>query len=278
MTLVTVDSSVLDTTTMIAVVGLGFVIAFIILIIYVIYNRYRTPKEALDLKKASNQGKLALLTVGVDNLADIMPMNDFIHEGIKESVPIGKGAKKSWLRFKIPRAEQAPDSLTVEDGKRSADTVKVLQTLLNLNNEKVFLRKAKIPLLVGVKNSVAAVSLKFLGVQSFLNKIERLQKDGHLYPQIVALKQSAKFNELGLLLEELSTGISVIDFPQVYARAASTVGQTDIDSMRERDQTIGRREGKDDKEKGTKNMLLYFGFAMAGLAAVIAVVYFFGGK
>lgn len=278
MTLVTIDSGILDQTTMLALIGVGAIIFLVILMIWVGYTRYRTPKESWEIKKASNQGLLGLLVVGLDHFADFMPMRDFIPEGIKESFPLGKGAKKTTLRYSLPRAEQVPDDLPVEEGKCKETTAKVLQTLYDLNTEKVFLRKAKIPILVGVKNSVAAVSLKFLGVQSFLAKLERIQKNGDLYKQIDALKNSKNFRELGLWLEDLSTGISVIDFQQVYAKAASTVGQTKLDSISERDQTIGRREGKEDKEKGTKNMLLYFGFAMCGLAAVIAVAWLFGGK
>ncbi len=241
------------------------------LIVY-IYTQYRTPKESKDIKKASNQGKMAILVVGVDHLADFMPMNDLIPEGVKESAPIGKGATKSWLRFKLPKAENVPDDFEVEAGKNREVSAKVLQTLLNLNNEKVFLRKAKIPILVGVKNSVAAVSLKYLGVQAFLKKLEAIQKDGTLYKQIEALKASPKFSELGMWLEELSTNVSVIDFQQVYARAASTVGQTDIDSIRERDQTIGRREGKEDKEKQTKTILvLIFGVIALIIAGAIVI-------
>lgn len=275
---VTVDSSVLDQTTMLALIGVGAIIVLIILLIYVFYNRYRTPKESMDIKKASNRGQMALMVVGLDQFADIMPVKDFVPEGIKETEPIGRGAKKLSLRFSIPRAEKAPENMDVADGKSSEVTAQVLQVLYNLNTEKSFLRKAKIPILAAVKNSAAAVSLKFLGVQSFLAKLERIQKSGELYEQIKILKASKRCHELGLWLEDLSTGISVIDFQEVYSRAASTVGQTKLDSISERDQTIGRREGKEDKDKGTKNMLLYFGFAMGMVAVVIAVVYFFGGK
>ncbi len=276
---VTIDSGILDQTTMLAVVGVVGLILFIVLLIFVGYSRYRTPKESWDIKKASNRGLLSLLVVGLDHFADFMPMNDFIPEGVKESQPIGKGKKKTSLRYCLPRAEQVPDDLEVDEsaGKSREATAKVLQTLFDLNTEKVFLRKAKIPLLVGVKNSVAAVSLKFLGVQTFLSKLERIQKTGDLYNQISALKESKNFKELGCWLEELATGVSVIDFQQVYARAASTVGQTKLDSISERDQTIGRREGKEDKDKPTKTVLyLIFGCLGMGILA-IAAAYLLGG-
>ena len=276
MPMVTVDSSVLDQTTMLALIGVGAIITVLLLVIYLGYSKYRTPKEASQIKRASNRGQMALLLVGLDHFADIMPMNDLISEGIKESDPIGKGSKKTWFRFKLPRAESVGE-VEVEAGKNKEVTSKVLQTLYDLNTEKVFLRKAKIPLLVGVKNSVAAVSLKFLGVQTFLGKLEALQKSGVLYKQIEILKTRPQFHELALWLEDMATKVSMIDFQQVYGRAASTVGQTDIDSLRERDQTIGRREGKEDKDKGTKNMLLYFGFAMGMVICLLVVAYFFLG-
>jgi hypothetical protein len=277
MTLVTIDSSVLDSTTLLALVGIAFVIAFIVLLIYFLYNRFRTPKEALDIKKASNRGQMAMMVVGLDQFADIMPVKDFIPEGIKETEPIGKGAKKISLRFNVPRAERVPGDLEVADGKSREATAKVLESLYKLNTEKTFLRKAKIPFLAAVRNSVAAVSLKFLGVQVFLGKLERIQKGGTLYPQIQALKASKSFSELGLWLEDLATGISVVDFQQVYARAASTVGQTKLDSISERDQTIGRREGKEDKEKATKTVLyLIMGALGMGILLVVAA-YLLGG-
>lgn len=278
MTLVTIDSSILDQTTMLALVGMAAIFVVIVLLIYVFYNRYRTPKEAADVKRASNRGQMLLLLAGVDKYADTLPMHDLIPEGVKESEPQGKGAKKVSLRYTLPKAATVPSDIEVAAGKDKAKTVKVLQAVLNANTDTVFLRKAKIPVLVGVKNSVAAVSFKFLGLQAFLSKLERIQKNGDLYKQIDTLKSTKQFRELALWLEDLSTNITVIDFQQVYARAASIVGQTEMDSISERDQTIGRREGKEDKDKGTKTLLLYFGFAMCGLAAVIAVIYFFGGK
>jgi hypothetical protein len=278
MSLVTVDPAILNQTIMVALIGIIGTIMFFVLLIYVGWTRHRTPKESNDIKKCSNKGLLGLLIVGLDHFADIMAMKDFIPEGVKETEPIGKGAKKISLRYSLPKAERAPEDLTVEEGKSSEVTSKVLQTLFDLNTEKVFLRKAKIPILVGVKNSVAAVSLKFLGVQTFLSKLERIQKNGTLYPQIDALKKSKNFAELGAWLEDLATGVSVIDFQQVYAKAASVVGQTKLDSISERDQTIGRREGKEDKEKGTKNLLLYFGFAIGMIIVLVIVAYLLGGK
>jgi hypothetical protein len=279
MTLVTIDSSILDSTTMVALIGVAGLIAFIILLIYTLYTRYKTPKESYDIKKASNKGLLSLLVVGLDHFADFLPMKDFIPEGVKEAPPVGKGAKKSILRYVMPMSKRVPDDLDVDEasGKDRETTAKVLQTLFDLNTEKVFLRKAKIPLLVGVKNSVAAVSLKFLGVQSFLGKLERIQKNGKLYPMIAGLKKSKNYAELGLWLEDLASGVSVVDFQQVYARAASTVGQTNLDNISERDQTIGRREGKEDKDKPTKTVLILV-FAVLGMGVLaIAAAYFLGG-
>lgn len=278
MPLVTVDSNVLDQTTMLALVGVAAIVLLIILLIYLFYNRYRTPKEALDIKTCSNKGKMAIVVAGLDAYTDIMPVDDFIPEGVKETRPIGKGAKKMSLRFAVPKAETAPEDLEVAEGKSKEITQKVIQALYDLNTEKVFLRKAKIPMLFATKNSVAAVSLKFLGVLTFLKKLERIQQNGVLYKQIEALKQSKNFTELGTWLSDLANTVTVVDFRQVYIHAASVVGQTKLDSISERDQTIGRREGKEDKEKQTKTLLLYFGFAMCGLAALIAVIYFFGGR
>lgn len=239
-----------------------------------LYMRYRTPREAWAIKECSNRGEMGILVAGLDKYADIYPVKDLTPEGVKETKPIGKGAKKMCLRFSVPKARLVnEDEVHVEDGKDKVATMKVIQALYDLNTQPVFLRKAKVPFMIAVRNSVAAVSLKFLGVQAFLEKLEKLQKDGVLYKQIAALKASEKFRELGLWLEDLASGVTVLDFQEIYSRATTVVGQTKLDNISERDQTIGRREGKEaNANKDDIKLILALAMGIIGVLIAGAVV------
>jgi hypothetical protein len=131
--------------------------------------------------------------------------------------------------------------------------------------------------LAGVKNRSIAASFPFLSALNWTKDIEELIKK----PAVIEALKTCKdidLRNLGEVLQRMSTGVSLVDFHAVYKYVDINWDHTINDSISERDKTDGRLERGEDKEKGTKNMLLYFGFAMCSLAAVIAVIYFFGGK
>jgi hypothetical protein len=246
-------------------------IAFTLHLVIHLYLKYfRTTKEAKTTNDASHKGLPLMIIAGLDHFADFMKLREYIPEGVLEiTPPIGKGPNSSRYRYILPQKRPVAN-LDVNEAKNEAKTRQVLDTLNSFNNEKVFLRGAKVPLICAVKNRALAVGFKFLGAMSFIEKMEHLDSDA-LRAQVKALKATNTFKELGQIIDDFQTGISGIDFSAVYRHIDSSWDQTVSDSISERDQTVGRREGNQDKSKDQKTILLFIMGALGmGIILVVA--------
>lgn len=187
-----------------------------------------------------------------------------------QSGPFGKGVKKRWYRFALPQQVNVGD-VQVQDGKDEVLTVKVIKALNDLNTEKVFLRGVNAPILVGVKNRAIAASLPFLGALNWIKDLEQIASSTETI-EAMQKSKSAKVRDLGDLLGRMSTGVSPIDFHAVYKYVDVNWDHTIQDSISERDKTDGRLEGREDKDKQTKTvLLLILGIVAFFVIAIIAI-------
>jgi hypothetical protein len=269
---VAVESTMIDS----LIIGIG-TLAIVLIVFFGIYayNSYVNPKEAKEIKKAKQRKLPLILTASLSHFADLFAVTELIPEGVMETFPFGKGIKKRSLRFQLPR-KYTVDSLEVADNKDADITRELLQKVLDLNSEKVILRDARSPLFIAVRDKSVAAGIKGIGALGFLNKLEKLSK---IKEKIAVLKTTEGFTEIGKLLEDFHSEISLIDFDAIRQNLALGWDQTIDESLQKMDENLGERKvgkGKND----FKTMCLYLGVALIGAALFIAVFYMVtsGGK
>jgi hypothetical protein len=263
---VVVDSSFIDGLLW-AIIGM--IIALVVVVIFWAITKYRTPKPSNNLTKAAHRHLPLILLMGLDHFADLYPLKDFIPE-VLESFRFGKGAKRRVFRFVLPQKVDLED-IQVQEGKDEELTRKTIRALNDLNTEKVYIRGVNSPIFVGVKNRAVAASMPFLGALNWVKDLEQISASQET---IDAMKksQNPKVRDLGSLLARMATGVSMVDFHAIYKYVDVNWDQTIQDAISERDKTDGRLEGKEDKEKGTKTVLLLAAFVVILLIiAIIAV-------
>ena len=253
--LVTVSRSYLDGLNMWLLILVAFTIAFFVLLIYFLQDKYRTPKPSNNLTKAHRKHIPLILLEGLDHIADLYPLRDFIPE-VLQTDAFGKAPKKRSYRFILPVKTNLEDvNISVAHGKDPVLTLKVIKALNDLNTQKVTLRGTSIPVLVGVKNRSIAASMPFLGALSWLKDLENISTQ---MATIQAMQHSTnqQIKAIGDMLARMATGVSLVDFQAVYEHVDVNYDHTINESISERDKTDGRLEGKDDKDKQTKTVLL----------------------
>lgn len=115
-------------------------IGAIVLLVYHLVYRYRTPKEANDIRAGSHKKTAGILLAGDDGYADYEPLAFTGAEGWGETRASGK-LKQHYTGF-FPRPGLASAD-QVADGK-SLDKTQTLANFINtLNTRKLFLRGAK---------------------------------------------------------------------------------------------------------------------------------------
>jgi hypothetical protein len=271
-----VDKSQLDMMTMYIYIGIAGIIAFFILLIYVIQDKYRTPKQASNMTMAHRKHIPMILLAGLDHFADFLPIKEFIPQ-VLETNTFGKGAKKRSYRFGLPqKVNVAEHDIPVVSGKSEHATKQWIQGLNDLNNLRLTLRGVDAPLFVGTKNRTIAASIPFLSGLTLTKDVESLTKDGAL---IQALKDAKdeRLRNVGDILGRLATGVSGVDFHAVYKNIDINYDPTTDESLKERYMTDGRMERADDKDKPTKIVLyLIMGALGMGILLVVAA-YMLGG-
>ena len=269
---VAVESAMIDS----LIIGVGALVIILIIFfgIYA-YNSYVNPKEAKEIKKAKQRKLPLILTAGLSHFADLFTVTEFIPEGVMETAPFGKGVKRKNLRFQLPR-KYTIDSLEVAEGKDEEKTRALLQKILDLNSDKVILRDARSPIFIAVRDKSVAAGIKGIGALGFLNKLEKLSK---IKEKIDVLKTTEGFTDIGKLLEDFHSEISLIDFDAIRMNLSLGWDQTIDNSVKEQDQNIGFRQAKKG-DKDFKTMCLYMGVLLIGVALVIAVIWLVssGGK
>ena len=264
-----VDSNTLAQMTVWIYAGIvAMVIAMIMGIAWAI-TKFRTPKEASSATRAAHKRLPLILLAGLDHFADLFPLREYIPEGVLETFPFGKKPNKRVYRYALP--QQAPvNNIQVDQSKDEETTIRVIKALNDMNTDKVFLRGAKVPLLVGVKNRAIAASLPFLGALNWIKDLEQIAASSKVI-QLMSKSKDPKIRDLGQLLDRMSTGVSTVDFHAIYRYVDVNWDQTIQDAISERDKTDGRREGKEEKDKQTKTVMLLIMGAIA-FAIILVVV------
>ena len=264
-----VSQAQLDSMTAYIYIGIAGIIAFFALMVYVIQDKYRTPKQVGNLTSAHRKHIPLILLAGLDHFADMYPIKEFIPE-VLQSSSFGKGVKKRSYRFILPQKVNVNEmNLSVAPDKDERKTIQYIQAMNDLNNSRINLRGVNSPIFVGTKNRSIAASFPFLSALSWTRDIEQLSKS----PEVVsALKnhRDVRVQNVGNILGRLTIGVSGVDFHAVYKNIDINYDHTIGDSIRERDNADGRMERSEDKDKPTKTVL----YLILGIAAffVIAVV------
>ena len=270
-----VDKAQLDGMTLWIYIGIAGIIAFFVVLLYVIVEKYRTPKQSKSLTAAHRRHVPLILLAGLDHFADLFPLKEFIPQ-VLETNPFGKGAKKRTYRFALPQKLNVDEvnNMQIASDKNERLTKQYMQALNDLNNLKITLRGINSPIFVGTKNRTIAASFPFLSALTWTKDIEGLSKDPAL---ITALRNHSnnRIRNVGDILYRMSIGISGVDFHAVYKNIDINYDPTVSESISERDKTDGRLERAEDKEKGNKTMLIIIlgiiGIIIAG-AVVIKVL------
>lgn len=261
-----VSQSQLDSMTMWIYIGIGGIVAFFVLLVFLLQDKFRTPKQAKNMTKAHHKHIPLFILAGLDQYADIIPVKEFIAQ-VLESFPFGKGAQKRTRRFALPLKVNAMESeIQVAPLKDPLVTKQYIQALNDLNTMRVTFRGMDTPVLVGTKNRSIAASLPFLSALSWTRDIEALVK----HPEVIdALKNAgdSRIKSIGELLGRMSLGVSGVDFHAVYKNIDVNYDPTTDDSLKERYMTDGRMERAEDKDKPTKTVL----YLILGIAALFVI-------
>lgn len=176
------------------------VVALLVILVYHIVYRYRTPKEANDIRSGSHKKTAGILLVGDDGYTDYEPFAYTGNEGWGETKTRGK-PKQHYTGF-LPRPGLA-SSETIDEAKQ--EKTEALANFINtLNTRKLFLRGAKTALWVAVKPKAILMNIYAIaGVQltenfeEFWNEWKK--EKGDIFPiDVSALKRmvvSSSWNE-----------------------------------------------------------------------------------
>jgi hypothetical protein len=270
MPIVNVDSGYVDFLTMMTLIGAAGLCAFFVLLIIFIIQKVRTPKQASTITNAHHRHVPMIILLGLDHFMDFIPIKEFISQ-VLESKPFGKGAKKRTYRFGLPQKVNVDEAdLSVAPDKDERLTKYWIQALNDLNTTRVTLRGVDSPIFIGTKNRTIAASFPFASALTWTKNIEQLVKDPSLF---VAFKNAndARIRNVGGILEQMSLGVSGVDFHTVYKNIDINYDPTVSESISERDKTDGRLERAEDKDKPTKTVLyLILGIAACFVIAVVA--------
>jgi hypothetical protein len=222
--------------------------------------------------KSAHLKKIPLiLLAGLDHFADLMPLKEFIPE-VLETIPqnkmLGKKPKRT-NRFALAQKIDV-DDIDVAPDKDAEFTRKTIQALNDLATQKTFIRGVHVPILAGVKNRAIAASFPFLGALNLIRDLESILKNRKMV-EAMAKSKDPSIRDLGEVLNRLATGVSMIDFHAVYTHIDANWDLTIQEGISERDKTDGRLERAEDKEKGTKTVLLLI-FGVVGLIIAGGIV------
>ncbi len=273
MPVVTIDSSALDSMTIWVIAGMIAMVVLICLIIYVIVDKVRTPKEANAITKTTRRKGQLILAAGLGQYGELLYTDDVIPEGTLISDKIGRGNSKTDLLFQLPQ-KVTLGTVPVSNGKDEYKTKLAAQGLINLNAQKMILKHCGRPIFAAVKDKAIGIGFYGLGGLTFL---ERMEKLANLRTQINALKQLDKFKELGNLLDEYASGWSTIDFNAARDCFSYSWDQTRRKSQNQWHEQLGaKRNG--DRDKQTKTVLYLCILAGVVIIGILAAGYVFGGK
>jgi hypothetical protein len=273
MSLISVEQSVLDSLSVWAIAGLIAMIILICLSIYVVVDKYRTPKESNTVTKTTRKKGQLVLAAGLGHYGELLYATDVIPEGVLFSEKIGRGNSKTELLFQVPQKVNL-GQIEASEGKNPDKTKMAAQGLINLNAQKLILKHCGRPIFAAVKDKAIAIGFYGLGALTFLERMERLT---NLQSQITLLKKTERFKELGNLLDEYAMGWSAVDFNAARDCFSYCWDQTRRKSQNQWHEELGAKRNRD-KDKQTKTVLLLL-LGVFGMAILlVAAAYLLGGK
>jgi uncharacterized membrane protein YuzA (DUF378 family) len=247
-------------------IGIAGIIAFFVLLVYFLQDKYRTPKQSGNLTKSHRKRIPLILLAGLDHFADLVPLKEFIPQ-VLESDAFGKKKMKRTRRFTLPQKVNVDEvDIQVAEDKSERLTKQYIQGLNDLNNLQITLRGVNTPIFVGTKNRTIAASLPFLSALNWTKDIEQLSKDAGLIEAFKTAKD-ARVRNVGEILSRMAIGVSGVDFHAVYKNIDINYDPTISDSISERDKADGRMERSEDKDKQTKTVL----YLILGIAALFVI-------
>jgi hypothetical protein len=176
------------------------VIAVLVLLVYIIVYRYRTPKEASDIRSGSHKKTAGVILVGDDGYADYEPFAYTGAEGWGETKSRGK-PKQHYTGF-LPRPGLA--SAETIDADKQENTEKLANFINTLNTRKLFWRGAKTSLWVAVKPKAILANIWAIAGIQIAEEFEKFWNDwrkdkGEIFlVDVTALKRmvvSSSWNE-----------------------------------------------------------------------------------
>ena len=271
----------------IAAVVLG--VAFTIVTLFWLWrNRSRTKISKL-IDSVKNKNVQLVLAASLGSFAKLLRAKDFNPEGVIETLPFKKRAKGKERRrtFFPPRkinvgsATEIQEVITypesVEDAKRleTAElTRELLQNMINLTSEKVFLEGVGVPISVVVEDKVITANVKGLGAMEFYKKLEKVSQLG---PKIKLLLASQNYKDVGEALQYLYSKISIVPFDLIRDYFDESYDQSNEDSQKEWHYTQGYRDGvasvKKDKDQGKLFLYMGLGIGIAGIVGGVALAF-----
>ena len=268
--------------------GIGFVVT---VGLWTWRNHGRTKaSKTID----SSKGKAVQLVVAASlgSFAKLQKASDYNPEGIIETVKFKNRAKKvrgqTRHTYFPPRkvnvgsaqdvmdAMTFPASLTDESKKLEVAelTRQMMQNMINLTSEKVFLEGVGVPISVVCEDKTIVANIKGLGAMEFYRKLEAVSKLG---PKIQALAQTETFKDVAASLQYLCSRVSIIPFGLIREYFDESYDQSNEESQKEYQYTIGLRDGlaqgKKDKDQGKMFLYMGLGIGIAGIVGGVALAF-----
>jgi hypothetical protein len=219
-------------------------IGLISITVYHFWEEHRYPLESKRIKQAKIKGKPGIILGGDDGYADYVCSDEFIHEGVLESKPIGGKKGEPWVGF-LPREDDL-ESLVVAEGKDKEKTAAVIKWLGHMASRRLTWRDAKTPIWFAYRGKTILISLFGIVAMEFLNTMSAQLPDLFVAVDLLAVK-------------------TWFDMPW---------DQTQRSAQGQRRENVGFKKGKKwNSQEGLKQILGYIIVAIAFGCILIALTY-----
>lgn len=229
-----------------------------IIVMVLVRDVWRTPKESKKLRSATNQKKAVNLLVGDDGIGDIVVWDKIGHEGAALT-NLGGKPKSHWTGI-FSRASKIPEIECAKD-KDVQVTQGIAQYVSNLSSQKTILRGARIPITVAYKGK--AVVATILGLAS-LGILEKLDK----YATLKAEDAKAKAEEIVKDFQESFVKVDVAGIKNLFSESWN---ESQVNANEEDWHQAGIKEGRKNQPNPIIMVLLAMGFCF-GCGILLVVV------
>jgi hypothetical protein len=274
-----------------AIIAVGGLIGFVVVTGLWFWKNHSRTKISKTIDSSKNKNVHLLLAASLGSFAKLMKSWDFNPEGVLETMKFKNRAKsakgtrrKTYFPPRKVNVGSAAEIEAVLDFPETVDDAKkrevaelqreMMQNMINLTSEKVFLEGVGVPISVVVEDKVVTANIKGLGAMEFYKKLEKVKS---LSTKIKAMAQSANYKEIGEILEYLLSKISFVNFDLIREYFDESYDQSNEDSQGEWLYTQGYRDGvssvKRDKDQGKMFMWFGLGIGIIGVGAGIAMAF-----